>query len=145
MRTSAVEVSIQAVSPVSSLGLSSAASATAGRSSRPVAPRPARAEPNIRFIDLPSELAFVVASCWSECLGTGLARANADGLLDRKHEDLAVADLVRSRGLQQGLNRALDEPIVDHDLDLDLGQKAHGIFGAAIDLGLAFLPAESFH
>ena len=29
-----------------------------------------------------------------------------------------------------------------HDLDLDLGQEVHGVFGAAIDLGVALLAAE---
>ena len=39
---------------------------------------------------------------------------------------------------------ALDQGVVDHDLDLHLGQEAHGVLGAAIDLGLALLAAEAF-
>src|SRR5690606_1745518 len=33
----------------------------------------------------------------------------------------------------------------DGDLDLDLGQEAHGVFGTAIDLALPLLPAEALH
>ena len=32
----------------------------------------------------------------------------------------------------------------DRDFDLDLGQEAHGVFGAAIDFRMALLPAISF-
>ena len=37
---------------------------------------------------------------------------------------------------------ALDLGVVDHDLDLTFGQEAHQVLGAAIDFGLALLPAE---
>src|ERR1700760_3017290 len=58
-------------------------------------------------------------------------------------EDLAVADL---SGLGRGGDRIdglVDLLGRDRDLDLDLGQEAHRVFGAAIDFRVAFLPAVS--
>src|SRR5205814_6573482 len=75
----------------------------------------------------------------------GLAGADADGLLDRQDENLAVADLAGAGGLADRVEGALDEGVLDHHLDLDLGQEAHGVLGAAIDLGLALLAAEALH
>src|SRR5258708_24660091 len=46
-------------------------------------------------------------------------------------------------GLLDGLDGALDLGVIDHDLDLHLGQEAHQVLGAAIDLGLALLTAET--
>ena len=34
--------------------------------------------------------------------------------------------------------------VVDGDLDLQLGQEVHGIFGAAVDFGMALLAAIAF-
>src|SRR4030095_14825226 len=70
------------------------------------------------------------------------AGADAHSLLDRRDEDLAVADLAGAGGLADGVHGAFDLAVLDHQLDLDLGQEAHGVLGAAIDLGLALLPAE---
>src|ERR1700755_1952729 len=44
------------------------------------------------------------------------AGADAHGLLDAGDEDLAVADLAGVGGLLDGLDRALDLGVVDHDL-----------------------------
>src|SRR5215211_366932 len=115
--TSAVEVSIQAVSPVSSLS----------------------------FIVYFPWIVDWLKSAGSQRLGAGLAGTDADRLLDRGDEDLAVADLAGAGGLADRLDRALDQGIVDHHLDLHLGQEAHGVLSAAIDLGLAFLAAEALH
>src|SRR6185437_2127493 len=73
----------------------------------------------------------------------GLAGADAERLLDRRDEDLAVADLAGVGGLLDRLDGALDLAVVDHDLDLHLGQEAHQVLRAAIDLGLALLAAEA--
>src|SRR6201990_598923 len=56
-------------------------------------------------------------------------------------EDFAVADLAGfgSRGAR--IDGLVDLVRIDGDFDLDLGQEAHGIFGAAIDFRVAFLPA----
>src|SRR4051812_15582956 len=71
------------------------------------------------------------------------AGADPHRLLDRQDEDLAVADLVGFRGLLDCLHGARAEGIVDHHLDFDLGQKVDHVFGAAIDFGVALLPAET--
>src|SRR5258708_8599906 len=145
IRTSAVEVSIQAVSPLSSLGLSSAASASAGRTSATVPARPPNAPLNLSFIVLPSRLALRACLAALKRVDAGLASADTDRLFNSCDEDLAVADLAGTRRLADGFDGTLDHGIVDHDLDLDLGQEAHRVLRAAIDLGLAFLPAEAFH
>src|SRR3546814_11528085 len=62
----------------------------------------------------------------SRCLDGGraaLAGADADGLLDRADEDLAVADAPGMGGLLDGLHRALDQVVLQDDLDLHLGQE----------------------
>src|SRR3546814_9931809 len=82
----------------------------------------------------------------SRCLDGGraaLAGADADGLLDRADEDLAVADAPGMGGLLDGLHRALDQVVPQDDLDLHLGQEIDDVLGAAVELGVAFLAAEA--
>ena len=55
---------------------------------------------------------------------------------------LAVADLAGVGGLDDGLDGRLDLRVGQDDFDLDLGQEIHGVFAAAIDLGVAFLAAK---
>src|SRR5262249_10756994 len=80
-----------------------------------------------------------------QCVAVGFAGANAHAVLDRAHEDLAVADL---SGFCRGPDH-LDHPIGavgrDRDLDLDLGQEIHRVFGTAIDLGVPLLSAVALH
>ena len=40
-----------------------------------------------------------------------------------------------------GLNRLFLQIVVNHHLDLDLGKKIHGVFTAAVELGVALLAA----
>src|SRR5690606_11349143 len=68
---------------------------------------------------------------------------NADSLLDRIDEDLAVADAPGLGCVADGLDRLFGEFVRAHDLDLHLGQEVHHIFGAAIELGMALLAAET--
>ena len=42
------------------------------------------------------------------------------------------------------LDDLADEIVGDDDLDLHLGQEVHGVFAAAVDLGVALLAAEAF-
>ena len=45
--------------------------------------------------------------------------------------------------IDDGLDAALDIAVLDHDLDLHLGQEIDHVFGAAVELGMAALSAES--
>src|SRR5450755_1008666 len=74
-----------------------------------------------------------------------LAGANADDLLDVGHEYLAVADLSGPRCLDHGLDGARHQCIANDDLDLDLGQEVHDVFGAAVQLGMPLLATETLH
>src|SRR3546814_469558 len=71
-----------------------------------------------------------------------LAGPDAHRAADIEYEELAVADRAGGR---RGLDR-LDDAIRDiggaDELDLDLGHHVGGVFGAAIDFGLALLAAE---
>src|ERR1700726_3037637 len=58
-------------------------------------------------------------------------------------EDLAVADLSGFRRRRDGVNGLVDLVRGDRDLDLDLGQEAHRVFSAAVNFGVALLPAIS--
>src|SRR5262245_12511020 len=82
-------------------------------------------------------------SAKSEGCGIGLAGADANRMVEVHDKDLAVADLagLRSRGYR--VDGLVDLSRIDGDFDLDLGQEAHGVFGAAINFRMAFLPAVS--
>src|SRR5689334_13401446 len=58
-------------------------------------------------------------------------------------EDLAVADLSGLGRRGDRIDGLVDLVGGDRDLDLDLGQEAHRVFGAAIDFRVALLPAIS--
>ncbi len=74
-----------------------------------------------------------------------LAGADAHRLTDIEDEDLAVADGAAVGRLLDALDHAGRETIVADDLDLDLRNHVRRVFRAAIDFGLAFLPAETLH
>ena len=69
--------------------------------------------------------------------------ADSDGLLDGGDEQFAVTDLAGVGGLGDRIQAGLDILVGDNQLKLDLGQKVHGVFAAPVNLGVAFLPAES--
>ena len=73
----------------------------------------------------------------------GLPRANANGFLDIGDEDLTVADAPGLGRAADGVDRPLDQVVADHDLDFDLGQEVHDVFGAAIKLRMALLTSET--
>src|SRR5260221_2161629 len=78
----------------------------------------------------------------SDRVGAALAGADADRLVDRADEDLAVADAPGMGGVLDRLDRALDQRVLHDDLDLHLGQEIDDVFGAAIELGVALLTPE---
>src|SRR3982750_1365244 len=124
--TRAVEASIQAVSPVSIFGPSSAM-AGAAASSAIAAPASTRAGILIVVV---SPVRSGAASAASERRRVGLAGADAERRLHVQHEDLAVADLVGAGGLGDGLAHRIDQLVRHDDLDLDLRQEAHLVLGA---------------
>jgi hypothetical protein len=63
------------------------------------------------------------------------------GLVDAADEDFAVANAAGAGGAHDGLNRLILHIVVNHHLDLHLGQEVDGIFTAAIELGVALLAA----
>ena len=76
------------------------------------------------------------------------AGADADAVVQRQDEDLAVADFAALAGaaaFDDGVDRGLDEFFVDGDLQLHLAEQVDGELVAAIDLGVPFLPAEALH
>jgi hypothetical protein len=46
-------------------------------------------------------------------------------------------------GATDRLDGFLDHVVAEHNLDLHLGEEIHDVFGAAIELGMSLLPAES--
>src|SRR5271165_5897797 len=77
------------------------------------------------------------------CPGSSFPGANADHVLQGRHENLAVADHPRSRAFHDGFHHRLDEIFRDRDGYEDLWQEVHGVFRSAVSLGMALLPAKS--
>lgn len=71
------------------------------------------------------------------------AGTDADGGLDGQDENLAVADAPRLGCVLDRFHRSIDAVVRDHELDLDLRQEVHDVFGAAIKLGMALLAAKA--
>ena len=62
-----------------------------------------------------------------------------------QHKNLAVADPSRARGAGDGGDGILHPLVRQRHLDLELGQEGNGVFGAAIDFGMALLAAITAH
>src|SRR5437762_2494690 len=152
MSTSAVEVSIQATSPLLGVGAGFASSffasgaaaaglsgAAAGLSCAKVTPAKASDKTSAKN----AQSFFITFS--SERSRIGFAGADADNLLKIEHEDLAVADLAGVRRFLDCLDRLLEQFRLDRGLDLDLGQEVDDVLRAAVELGVAFLPSEALH
>src|ERR1700674_1305442 len=141
IRTSATEVSIQAVSPVSIFGASSANAGTAAIIAVKNAGSPARNQ----LFDVMggSSITWLRFFGGSERIGVGFAGADAHSIFDRVDEYFSVADLAGFGGRRDGANYFLNLVRCDRDLDLELRQEVHDIFGTAIDLGMPLLPAEA--
>src|ERR687897_3365619 len=131
--TSAVEVSIHEVSPLSGM----ASAAQTGLAARSGSARVIQ-RINLLFIDRdPSPKlngAFVL-----------LAGADADDLLQVEDEYLAVADFSGARGVCNGFDHLFGDRLRDRDLDFGLGHEFDGIFGATVDFGVPALAPEAFH
>src|SRR5437016_435691 len=145
MSTSAVEVSIQATSPLLGVGAGLASSffasgaAAAGFSCAKVTPAKASDKTSAKN----AQSFFITFS--SERSRIGFAGADADNLLKIEHEDLAVADLAGVRRFLDRLDRLLEHFRLDRRLDLHLGQEVDDVLRAAVELGMPFLPTEALH
>src|SRR6185503_16808834 len=74
-----------------------------------------------------------------ESRSVGLAGADAHGVFQIEDEDFSVADLSGLRGTCDGADDLVDLLGVYCHFDLDLGQKAHRIFGPTIDFRVPLL------
>src|SRR5689334_14116094 len=177
--TSAVDVSIQAVSPLlilstpTSCGDVGAGGAAAGAAAAAGAPASAFAGSALLSAAAgagavaaggvvaallscantapPAQSAPTTASNANDCfmmfplerIGTGLAGPDAHDLFELENEDLPVADLAGVGGFFDRLDHPVEQVAFDRGLDLDLGQEVDDVFGAAIELGVSFLPPEA--
>ena len=57
----------------------------------------------------------------------------------------AVTDLAGVGRFFDRFDDPIDQLVVDGGFDFDLGQEVDDVFGAAIELGMSFLPPEPFH
>src|ERR1700730_3287301 len=92
--------------------------------------RPARAS----FLSVMVQL---LCGAGSERGGVGFAGADADGLVETQHEDLAVADLSGFGGGRDGLDDLVGLGGCNRHLDLEFRQEAHRVFGAAVRFRVA--------
>ncbi len=137
--TRTVEVIIQAVSPLSGVGATAAATSCAQAGSA------ANRESPVAPITPQNFLEKVIIPPFLQRGFAGLAGADAHGLTDIKDEDLTIADCA---GIGRGLDRfdyARCEIVIADDLDLDFRNHVRGIFGAPVDFGLPLLAAEALH
>src|SRR5205814_9111933 len=73
----------------------------------------------------------------------GLAVADSYFLLDVEDEYHAVSDISRVGRFFYGLDRLIEQFVLDRGLDLYFRQEIDHVFRAAIQLGVTFLPAET--
>src|SRR5262245_8178344 len=96
--------------------------------------------PTLQFLSA-SSAGCVLGRTFSERVAVGLAGPDAHRVVDRRDENLAIADLAGARALRNDVDHLVGNVGIDGDLDAQLGQEVHDIFGAAVNLGVAFLPA----
>src|SRR5262245_30801158 len=93
----------------------------------------------------PAPRFFIPANSVLNRVDAVFARANAYRLIYGENEDFAVAEFACARGFDDRINRSFDHLFVNDDLDLQLRHEFDFVFTAAIDLGVAFLPAEALY
>src|SRR5690606_29343602 len=70
--------------------------------------------------------------------------SDADCLLDRRYEDLAVTDAPGFGRPLNGLDGLVEQLVGNHDLDFYFGQKVDDVLGAPVELGVPLLTSEAF-
>src|SRR5690625_5285807 len=81
----------------------------------------------------------------SKSVFAGFARPYAHNMLERTHKNLAVTDLVGASRLFYGLDGDVHQLIGQGHLEFDLGQKVGHILRTSVELGMTFLPSETFY
>src|SRR5438552_13178898 len=119
IKTNPLAAIIQAVSAASILPTGACASAGEANTRLNAAMTMASAGLKIvcLFIAAPSKTVLL------KCVHVGFAGPYSDGLLDRRNEDLAVADLSGFGGFLDGLDHFINLVGRHRDLDADLGQE----------------------
>src|ERR1035438_4265000 len=77
--------------------------------------------------------------CRSQCSLAALLVAYADGFVDARQKNLAVADLAGARGIGDRCNRLVHQAVRHDGLNLHLGEKIDRVLAAAIELGMSLL------
>src|SRR4026208_1253113 len=72
-----------------------------------------------------------------------LAGTNAHGFFHIRHEDFSVPDPARLGGGDNSLDCLFYHAVTEHDLKFDFGQEVDDVLRAAIEFGMALLPAEA--
>src|SRR5690606_38791441 len=80
-----------------------------------------------------------------EGIRAAFAGADTDHGVDGGDPHLAVTDLAGVGGGGHRVDHLVDACVVGDDLDLQLGHEVDGVLGAAVDLGVALLPAVALH
>src|SRR5688572_20020529 len=149
--TRAAEVRIHAVSPLSICETGAATAGAAGATaagaagcwaSAAVAPAARRTSVSIDRLSRFTRVSFRRVL---QGRLVAFARADADGGLHRRDEDLAVADVAGLRGRGDDLGDLVDDLVRHDDLHLDLGEEVDRVLAAAIQLGVALLTPEPPH
>src|SRR5471030_2744204 len=138
--TSAVDVSIHAVSPElrTGAGAGSAANARAGITRDNRAPSPA----NLRRVILFSPGALGFGGL--DCVGIGFAGTDANSLFQIDYKNLAVTNLAGVGRFSDRLDNSIEILIVNGNVDLHLWEEVDYVFRTAIQLGVALLTTKAF-
>src|SRR5262245_54407745 len=138
--TRAVAEIIQAVSAASIFGAGAAGAGACASTGVTISAATAAANP-ARIQRATASFVMLTPLSFLERVVVGFAGADAHGAVNIADKNFAVADLT---GLRSGDDRLHDLVLLvvgDGDLDLQLGQEVHGVFGAAIDFGVTLLPS----
>ena len=74
-----------------------------------------------------------------------LFRPNADCVFNRKNKNFTVADFAGFGRAHHYGDGFFHHVVCEHDFNFHLGQKINGVFAAAINFGVPFLPAKAFY